>query len=269
IEPAVPSCLIELDKLKDPSPFALAAAVAKGFTVLGESVRPRFERFNALNNARLASRFAAFEEDAGGQRGARGPAGPAVAGTNYGQNIGTQVEHADTVNVTGVLPFTDDQEQHAREACVEALLDDLRSICAEDPMVLILDGWERCDGTLSRWIVDRVFANHVLNRNAELRPKKLAVVIAGRPHEPGVTPSGLRPEHLRRCFTSEDDFRATVLSRQTLSKWESDHIKRFMENNGCPKPSDAEIALIREYLDKGNSLVEIRSALKVFIAMRE
>src|SRR5438034_262956 len=45
-KPSVPSCLLELDKVTDPSPFAFAFAVATGFAVRGENFRERFAKFN-------------------------------------------------------------------------------------------------------------------------------------------------------------------------------------------------------------------------------
>src|SRR4051794_24439970 len=144
IRPPIPSCFIELDKLsdRDPSPFGVALAMVAGFVVPGEKVAKRFAKFNGLDAARIAKDFTPFD-DGGGTGRSRGPRMLAVAraGTNYGENIGMKIEHAERVEVANP-DFTDAQEQRARERCVEALFDDLRTICATHPMVLLLDAWE-------------------------------------------------------------------------------------------------------------------------------
>jgi hypothetical protein len=265
IKPSVPSCLLELDKLaeRDPSPFAFALAVATGFSVRGDNVPKRFAKFNSLNDARMAKDFTPFEDGSSTFR-SRDPRvmARAEATTMYGgENIGVKVEHADTVQPAALPDFTEDQEQRARERCVEALFDDLRSICATRPMVLLLDGWERCNLSLRDWIFEEVLGNHVLHLDTNLRPDKLAVVIAGRPHVPGKTPYGLRNDELRPLFDSDEDFSATVLSIKSLSEWESEHIREFMEVNGCPEPTEGQVNVIRELLSKGRSLEKIVSLI--------
>jgi hypothetical protein len=263
IKPAVLSCLLEIDKLgeRDPSPFAFARAVVEGFTVRSAEVGARFGKFNTLNGARIQRSLTPFE-DGGGELIATDPrlVGRALTGTmSGGKTIGVEynVEHADTVQLPGRPEFTEDQEQRARERCVEALFDDLRSICAEHPLVLMLDGWERCNLTLREWIVSRVLASHVLHLNKEMRPTKLAVVIAGRPHVPRETPFGLRTDEFRQFFDSDDDFSEMVLSIRSLSEWESEHIREFMVLNGCPEPTEAQVTVIREMLSAGESLEKI------------
>jgi hypothetical protein len=268
VKPPVPSCLVELDKLGDPSPFALATAVATGFRLRGEDVGARFAKFKSLNSAREAKNFGPFEDGGASQAAARGPSGRAAvrtmhAGSNIGQQTNIKAENA-TVNIGAGPEFTEDQEQRAKEACVEAFFDDLRSICASRAMVLMLDGWERCNSTLSRWIVDRLLADHVLHPTLEMRPKRLAVVIAGRPYVPAQIPFGWRTDELREFFDSEDDFAATVRSVRSLSEWDNDHIREFMVLNGCPEPTVGQIVAIRELLAAGGSLVEVGSVIGTF-----
>jgi hypothetical protein len=270
IKPSVPSCLLELDKLgeRDPSPFALAAFAATNFAAQGENVPQLFGKFNELNYARLAKNFTPFE-DGGGAFRSLGPRamGRAETATMYGgQTIGLKVE-AQNVSMRGLgaPDFTDEQEQQARDRCVDAFFDDLHTICTTRPMVLLLDAWERCNLSLRQWIFEEMLGNHVLHLDANLRPDRLAVIIAGRPCVlPGV-PYGLRPDELRPLFDSREDFSATVLSIKSLSEWENEHIREFMVNNGCPEPTESQINTIRELLSKGKSLEKIVSLVALFV----
>jgi hypothetical protein len=258
IEPPIPSCLLELDKLpqEEISPFGFASRVARGFTLRGEDPTTRFEKFNSLCDA-FAEDSTPFDDGGRTVRssGPRALAG-AHAGTIFGgRNIGLQVEHAETVQLAVVRDFTEQQKQR----CVEALFDDLRTICAASPMVLLLDGWENCNLDLRAWIVDEVLANHVLHPDAGRRPDKLAVVIAGRPYEPAAMQHGLRTDELVELADA-----ATVLSISSLSPWNAEHIRRFMELNGYPEASEAEVASVREKFDKGVSFWKIQHLIDAF-----
>jgi hypothetical protein len=267
IKPRVPCCLLELDDdEREPTPFALVSAVVTGFTAgRGENVRDRFAKFTQVNDARM-DRMLALGADQSARRGAEPQAvGRAYAATMYGgKNIGANFERADKVIVSPVPQFTDDQEQRARELVTEAFFDDLRSTCATRPMVLLLDGWERCNLSLRDWIFQELLGNHVLHPETNLRPDKFAVVIAGRPYEPGDTPFGLRLDELRPLFDSDEDFSASVRSIKSLSEWDSDHIREFMVLNGCREPTDVQVNLIREQLSRGKSLEKIVSLIDQF-----
>jgi hypothetical protein len=256
INPPVPSCLLELDRLLDPSPFAFASAVAQGFSVRGENIRARFGKFNHLDGARTSKDFTPFD-DGSIALPIRSPhaVGTATTGQVYpgGTAIGFQVEHAEF----HASEFTEDQEQRARERCVDALFDDIRAICANQPMVVLLDGWEGCNLPLREWIFNEMIGNHVLHPDKNLRPRKLAVVIAGRPHGPGINRHGLRSDEFRPLFDSDEDFSATVLSKESLSKWDPEHVSDFLVLNGCPEPSESEVNIILEQLSRGRSLEKI------------
>jgi hypothetical protein len=266
IKPAVPCCLLELDKLADrgPSEFNFAESVVDGFIVRGEDVSKRFAKFNQLNDARLAKDFTPFEDDSRTVR-TRDPRliGRSDVTRNLGTSIGVNVE-GDYIQAA-VPDFTEDQDKRARDRCVDALFDDLRSICATRPMVLMLDGWERCDLSLRDWIMEEMLSNHVFNPDAGLRPDKLAVVIAGRPHMPGKSPYGLRDDEFRALFDSDADFAECVLSIKSLSKWESEHIREFMVINGYSEPTEDDVNFIRGLLLRGRSLEKIVSLIEDYL----
>jgi hypothetical protein len=265
IKPPVPSCLLELDKLSDPSAFNFAQSVVDGFAVRGEDISKCFAKFNQLNDARLAKDFTPFEDDSRTLR-TRDPRviGRAEAKTMYGgTNAGVYVEG--DYHEAPAPEFTEDQDKRARDRCVDALFDDLRSICATRPMVLMLDGWERCNLPLRDWIFEEMLGNHVLNLEPGLRPNKLAIVIAGRPHVPGQSPYGLRDDEFRALFDSDVDFAECVLSVKSLSKWENKHIREFMVINGYPEPTDDDVNFIRGLLLRGRSLEKIVSLIEEYL----
>jgi hypothetical protein len=265
--PPIPSCLVELDKLTEPSPFGFAVTVTSQFT---RGAGERFAEFSRLDLARAAKNFEPFE-DGGDSLHSRDPRviARAEAETMYGgENIGmkVEVEHAEKVEVAGRPDFTDDQQRRAKNRCVRAFFDDLRSICATEPMVLLLDGWERCNLDLRDWIFNETIGTEILHDEVHMRPDKLAVIIAGRPHQPGKTPHGLRVDEFSPLFDSDEELSATVLSIKSLSEWTNEHIQQFMVLNGHDEPTDAEVHLIREQLRKGRSLEKI---LTIIDAIRE
>ena len=165
----------------------------------------------------------------------------------------------------GVPQFTEDQERRARDVCAEALFDDLRAICATRPMVLIFDGWEGCNSTFREWLVERVFENHVLHPNRELRPQKLAVVIAGRPYVAGEEPDGLRPDEFSEYFDSDDDYAATVQRVPSLSKLvNSEDILEFVNRNGVLEPTQNDIDEIRKQIAAGESLQKMKTSVRAY-----
>lgn len=267
IKPPVPCCLLELDKLgdRDPSAFNFATNVVDGFFVRGENVPRLFAKFNQLNDARMAKNFRPFEDDSRSVR-TRDPRvmGRSVVTTmTGGTSIGVHVEG--DYNEAAVPDFTEDQEKRARDRCIDALFDDLRSICATRPMVLMLDSWERCNLPLRDWIIEEMLGNHVLNLDAGLRPDKLAIVIAGRPYMPGQSPYGLRDDEFSTLFDSAVDFAECVLSIKSLSKWESEHIRKFMVINGYTEPTEDDVNFIRGLLLRGRSLEKIVTLIEDYL----
>lgn len=272
IKPPVPSCMLELDKLsdRDPSAFNFAKSLVEGFAGFrGEVVPKRFVKFNRLNGAREVKDFSPFDDDSRIIR-TKDPrlTGSAEAKTMYGGEV-TGVKYVVEGNYyeapASTQDFTEEQDKRARDRCVDAMFDDLRSICATRPMVLLLDSWERCNLPLRKWIFNEVLGNHVLSPEVGLRPDKLAVVIAGRPYVPGLSPYGLRMDEFGALFDSDEDFAECVLSIKSLSEWESGHIREFMVINGHPEPTENDVNFIREKLLKGWSLEKIAQLIEEFL----
>jgi hypothetical protein len=277
IRPPMPCCLLELDKLgeRDPSAFNFAQSVVEGFAVRGEDITKRFANFNRLNDARLAKDFSPFEDDSRTFR-TRDPrvmasavattvTGEATATTVHqgGTNIGVNMERA--YIQMGARDFTEEQDKRARDRCIDALFDDLRSICATRPMVLLLDSWEKCNLSLRDWIFEEMLGNHVLNLDTDLRPDKFAIIIAGRPHVPGQVQYGLRHDDFRAWFDSDEDFAECVLSIKSLSEWDNEHIREFMVINGHREPTENDVNFIREKLIRGWSLEKIAQLIEEYL----
>lgn len=265
MDPPVPSCLIELDRLHDPSAFTLTSALVLGFTVRGVNIGERFAKFNIVDQAIALRDYSLFEE--GTAFRPRDPRTSATASAQMvqagGLNAGMyqNIERAENVHIAPREDFSNELKRRAEHRCVAAFFDDLRTVCASTRMVVLLDGWERCNLALRTWIHDEMLGNHVLHPDRNLRPEKFRVVIAGRPHDPPTTRHGLRADEFRPLFRSDEEFSATVLSRKTLSEWGNDHISQFMTLNGCPEPSEAEVELIRQKLGLGWSLERILSLI--------
>jgi len=266
IRPPIPVCLIELDRIEDPSPFPFVLQVVEGF-----KIPDRFAKFRQLNEARTLRDFSIFS--VGDDVRYRDPRTPAnvQASAKVEGSIGegglAAGFYADTIEKAyfqNANPeFTPEQEQLARQRCVEAFFEDLRTICAAEPMVLILDAWERCNLELRQWVTDELLAKHCCHADHHLRPDKLAIVVASRPYDPATTRQGLRPDEFRPLFRDEQEHGATVLSIKSLSEWEREHVSAFMENNGFEQPSEDDISVIQARLKAGWSLEKILTIINV------
>jgi len=261
--PPIPVCLIELDRMDDPSPFPFVVQVVEGLNIWD-----RFAKFRQHNEARTLRDFAVFSSGSDMKyresrilaniHGGANVEGPVAEEATI---IGTYVDKLNIQNPE----FTEEQEQLARQKCAEAFFEDLRTICAAEPMVLILDAWERCNLELRQWIRDEFLAKHCCHFDRNLRPDKLAIIVASRPYEPANTRQGLRPNEFRPLFKDEHDHETTVLSIKSLSEWDKEHVSAFMQNNGCPEPSEEEISFIQSRLKVGWSLEKILTLIDEYL----
>lgn len=173
--------------------------------------------------------------------------GSAFVGGPVGERAkvtGTSIRHAN-FHYHQNPEFTPDQEQLARRKCVEAFFEDLRAICANQPLVILLDAWEKCNEQMRSWVVEEFLANHCFHPDANMRPDRLAIVLAGRPHNPVTRQFGLRDDDFRPLFGTGHEFTTTVLSRTSLSKWDKEHVKDFLVMNGYDA-TESDTAWIQE-----------------------
>jgi len=258
IKPQVSACLIDLSDLHDAFAFSLVSTMVDQF-----SVSTPFARFKQLDEARRLKDFSVFAQ--GAKTDYRDPRSlPQIQATatvaeSTGEGSTVAGIHANyaTFNVAQSPEFTDEQEQLARQRCVEAFLEDLRVISATQPLAIIFDAWERCNLPLRAWIRDEFFAKQCFNPDPNLRPDKLAIVVAGRPHNPADAPFGLRQDDFRPLFKDDQEHVKIVLSIRSLSEWGYDHVREFMILNGCREPDEDAIRFIQSKLKANWSLEKI------------
>jgi hypothetical protein len=265
---AIPACLIELDKLNEPSGFELIRQIVNddGLTVQvdGVAVRERFTRFNAHDRALRFNDPTFFTSESAMNVHLRSIAkvgGPVAEGAIV---AGTLMKNP-IIQLENRSEFTGDQRQLARQMSVGAFFDDLREVCATQPLVIIFDAWERCNVDLRKWIRDEFLDNHWRSSDPVRRPDQLAIVVAGRPFDPRLTPHGLKPDEFLPLFSDVEEYEVTVRSIGSLSEWTPDHIRDFLEMNGCTEFSDHTIAFIQERLQAGLSLEKIVTLVQEYV----
>jgi len=266
---SVTACLIDLEpsstnekskigkRLPEASPFAFVEKI-----VAGLSVDERFPKFIPLNKARAEKNFAPFETAEAQMTGQ-----VIVKGELKGEATGIKIVQPAVVQFTRE-EFTDVQEEIARKKCVEAFFDDLRVLCATQSVVLLLDHWERCNYDLREWIRNTFMGNHCFASDKNLRPARIAFVVAGNIFDKAKERFGIRDREFIDLFKDEHEHNETVLSRASLSDWDSDHIREFLEQNGYTRNvSDEDIDYLRGCLRRGMTFRQIRDISKSISSM--
>lgn len=260
-KPPAAAVIIELDRL-DPTPFGFVERVVKGLPT--SKARASFARFNKVNDARRLKDVSAFERS--------GAEWPAALHLDGNVEVGVQEGgvsagvYAERIELPARPAFTDEHEQLARQRCVEAFFEDLRAVCAAEPLVLFLDVWEKCDLGLRAWLDEELFSGCTFSEDVNLRPKFLAIVLAGRPHHPAKERYGLRTDKFRDLFESDEDYTQSVRSIRSLSYWEREHVREFMVLNGCEAPEDVDIDYLQVKLREGWNLLNALQAVHNIIS---
>jgi hypothetical protein len=250
--PAVSASIVVLDQLDDPTALGFVTRVVGGLPVAS---RDRFENFVRLSHALAIRDASAFDGGASLRWLEQLKAfGKVEVGRQEGGTAAALYAQQANIHVAAPVPFTEDLLQLARQSCVEAFFDDLRTICATDPLVLFLDAWEKCDTGLRIWLRDEFIATHCLDEDLERRSTLLAVVVAGRPHHPRTERHGLRPDDFRDLVRTDAEFEEAVRSIRELSKWTKDHVREFFLLNGCDAPKDDDIDMLQRKLREGWNL---------------
>lgn len=249
IKPAIPACLVDLKDFPDAAPFALVEKI-----VTGLKIEDRFPKFSPLNVARGSRNFAPFDSGAATVHGK-----VTVKGEQQGKSAGILIEEAAVVQLAPA-EWTAVQEDIAQKKCIEAFFDDLRVLCATQPIVIILDHWEKCTYDLREWIKNTFMGEHCVHPDKNLRPGKLAVVVAGNSHEKAKEKFGIRNDEFVHLFNNEQEYKDTVLSIRSLSDWDSKHVREFLEQHGYDNVSDEDIDMLRDCLKRGRTLRHILGA---------
>jgi hypothetical protein len=131
----------------------------------------------------------------------------------------TNVDHAREVHVTHTrLELTGEQREKAEDVCVRSFLDDVRAHCTEQPVVLLIDSFERCGERLRLWLRDHFLENYFFD--PAKRPAKLLLVVAGQtlPDFAGNWPP--------------DECELTVKSVEALNRWTREHVEQCLRVHG-------------------------------------
>lgn len=212
VRPRIPVSLIALDQLADPSPLAIVKQAASDLMDRFGVPLPDFDK---VDKARLAGDFMTIRATIDLQ-------GASFEGAREVKISGAMatLQHADTVVVSSGAPqaLTPEQESTARDLCVRAFFDDLKRYTKENPVVLMLDAYERAPQELKTWIV-----NHMLERyffDISNRPQRLVLVVAGR-------------ETPRLDLNwSPEDCSAVARSVDKLGTWEKRHVEECLRTHG-------------------------------------
>jgi hypothetical protein len=238
IKPPVPACLIELDQHQ-----ALFELIVR---IRDELRNVTFPKFDELNIARMVNNFTPFDG-------------------STSLVVGEYTDKADVVQIhTTHPPFTADQQQFVQDKCIEAFFGDLRTICATQPIVLLFDNWERCYQELRDWITNELLGNHCFHPDKDKRAAKLVIVLSSRPYDRVKERYGLRDDEFIPLFADEKEHEATVLSIKSLSDWDSDHVRAFLDQHGVTNVIDNDVAYIVSLLKRGRSFVHITEMLNIF-----
>jgi hypothetical protein len=281
IKPPVPRCRVELNLLGQAEesalaqrPFGFVHYLVDHFAHRIDKPQNLFPSFHALNAAREAGNFGPFRQ--GGAAAAQ--PGIAVTGTstvenNEGQSIGVKnvdMEiHGGTFSIhqAGPLGLLPHQEKLAQERCIEAFFADLRTTCAQRPLAILLDGWDRCDRDLQDWIRDEMLGRNVFHPDPARRPDQLLVVIAGRPHgydeTRGQHPRGLRPDEFSGLFDSSQEFSQAVCRIEGLSReWDDKAVRGFLRNLGYDQPDAEDLEVIQSKMRKGRPPGKLKTLVR-------
>jgi hypothetical protein len=221
-DPPVPVSLVPLDQIEHKSAHQLVLSLE-----------------TALRNFDCEfARFREVEEERSGRR--LGAIGRVEAGSISGGDVsGVKVEPGAVAifNSSGEISF--DLQEQLKLRAVDAFLEDLREVCKERPVVILLDAYEQCGRDLEQWIPLIFLRKHVFDPDVE----RLIVVIAGQ----RVPTAGLQK-------MLGDRFERIVKPLDSLSTWEREHIRQYLDLEGIEDYDDADVDLLYEKLKAGLSI---------------
>jgi hypothetical protein len=202
-----------------------------------------FETFDKLNTARVNKIASSFAASPVSMMGALYAQGSVLSGSGNKQ-VGLEVTQPQQVVINPVTPvpaadWSPTQEASARDACIRGFFDDLKVIAAENPLVILLDSFERCNEDLRVWILNGFLLP--LCFNIARRPSRLLVVLAGR---------------VLSDVLNRQGHQQVVKSGSPLSGWDLEHVKAFLKVHGYGNLSDRDVDIIWEKVKAGYSIAK-------------
>ncbi|MGH9840615.1 MAG: hypothetical protein ACREEM_17700 [Blastocatellia bacterium] len=238
----MPVCLIELQHREDRGPFQIVEEIRNDFRA--NFPRLQFKEFDYLNARRMDQEPSAFGVGSGAVQGSIQGTVNAQTATLGGSNnlvagVGLQNVEKVIINPNSPAVWTPDREEDARNQCVTAFFKDLKVICLEETVVLLLDTWDGCkNDKLRNWILKVLLWQHCFD--LENRPGRFVLVLSGR--EEGFP-----------NFKSilKDRYSTFVRSIESLGEWNEKHVKEFLIVHGYDQVGDLEVQLICAKIKKG------------------
>jgi hypothetical protein len=220
-DPPTLASLILLDQLREPTPFALIEEVLKELTKRADTfeVEMRFGRFDKLDEARKSHNFIPFRTRISSTQ---------ISGSSGGTTgLGIAREYSRVDADDSPESWDVKKEDIARRECIKVFFEDLKEICATQPVVVLLDSWERSNLELQEWIINRV-----------VRP--LCFDTAGRPKKFGLVLAGRELPDFRQWLKDEEMYNRLVESIESLGQWKEDHVRAFLQAHGYEDVSAEE-----------------------------
>jgi hypothetical protein len=258
-DPPLLASLVHLDQLSDHTPFSLIAEIKSELTKFADTfgLESHFTMFDELDEARSSGNFEPFRNrtPTGQTEGRIDARGANIRGGVQSGTIGTviyqHIEHAQSVSAGSTEDWSATKEDIARRECVKAFFEDLKHICATQPIVVLLDSWERSNEDLQEWIVNRIV--RPLCFDTDNRPDKFSLVLAGR-----------KLPDFKQLLRDEFRHNKLVKSIESLGAWEEEHVKAFLQAYGYEDLSEEEftVSLICSRLKSGWSLINALEVAK-------
>lgn len=248
-EPQLPVSRIELDKLPDNQPFTFIDRLVSHFRQGDNALA--FPQFAQKNDARVRKDFTPFAASAASIEG-KVFLEQATLGGSANTVAGVAIQNPHVVHVNAAPAWASpEQEEIAREACVEAFFADLKNACATQLAVLLLDSWENCNEDLRKWCLRKLVQPNCLN--LDQRPAKFVVVLAGRKV----------PEFAE--ILGPERYLQLVRAVKALGPLEEHHVKDILAAHGYEELDDSEVQFLCKKLNMGWSLNKVFATAKQFL----
>lgn len=240
VQPRTPVSLIALDQLVDETPLTLIDTIIDHLS----SFRIEFPLYIKHESARVSGDFSTILGSI------------YLQGATFEKAIdvrvsGVAVDRAEVVNV-GSFSWSPDKDKVARKVIIQAFFDDLRECSTQIPIVIILDGFEKINPELQKWITDVLINN--LFFDAENQCPLLLLVIAGK-----VIPKFSN-------YWSKDDCERIVSSINGLTMWTREHLEDCLKIHGF-KYEEEDLNALYRLIERGLPPSEVIQTIQTLMVL--
>jgi hypothetical protein len=246
IKPRIPVAFVHLGELPEQTPLLLARALVTQLS----NFSIRFPAFHHMESARLSADFSSIRSSVYLQ-GANFTAAKEVkiSGTEL------NVERVSTINVGHAIQLTSEQELLARNASVQAFLDDLSATPLDRPVVLMLDAYEKCDPVLRAWIMQVLLDKYFFD--LQDRPARLVLVVAGQ------------EVPLFDQYWGPLDCELVTRSVSQLSRWKRQHVEECLRIHGFDDFTPTQLDTFMNLIDMGIPPSQVVQAIQTSARARQ